>query len=78
MVVPACSYNNFVITNEVVLAQSYWKPGMPGLVRQRDEESIAILQQAFPEREIIAVDPMALHFGGGGLHCITQQEPTLE
>jgi agmatine deiminase len=29
----------------------------------------------FPEREIVTVPGTILFEGGGGVHCITQQEP---
>jgi agmatine deiminase len=78
MVIAASSYHNFLVTNGVVLAQKYWKPGMPGIIKKRDQESMAILQNVFPDRKIVPLDPMAVNIGGGGIHCITQQEPATE
>ena len=33
------------------------------------------LAEAFPDREIVAVGILDVAVGGGGIHCITQQEP---
>lgn len=76
-VIPAASYLNFLITNGVVLAQKYWKPGLPESIKERDNEAQTILQKVFPKRKIIMLDAMAANIGGGGIHCITQQEPVL-
>ena len=35
----------------------------------------AIWQYTFPDREIIGVPGATLAYGGGGVHCITQQVP---
>lgn len=74
-IVPAQSYCNFLISNGIVLAQKYWKEGMPEEVRIKDEEALAILKKAFPNRDVVAIDTLAINFGGGGIHCTTQQEP---
>jgi agmatine deiminase len=74
-VVEAGSYMNFLITNGVVLTSRFWRPGLPPSVFSKDRESIRILQRLFPNRRIIALDTTAVNLGGGGIHCITQQEP---
>lgn len=74
-VVAAASYLNFQVTNELVLAQKYWKPGMPESLRAKDERALAILRDVFPGREVLPLDAMAVNLGGGGIHCILQQEP---
>ena len=40
-----------------------------------DDESLALLAAAHPDREIVPVDGRWIAFGGGGPHCITQQVP---
>lgn len=75
-VVPAQSYCNFLISNGVVLAQKYWKKGLSDLIRDKDEAAIKVLREVFPDREIIAIDAVALNFVGGGIHCATQQQPS--
>lgn len=76
--IPAKSYANFLITNGAVLVASYWREGRPELEREKDEEAVRILESAFPDREIIVFHPehsLAVNAGGGGIHCITAQEP---
>lgn len=74
---PAVSYLNFLITNNAVIASKYWEPGMPDRVRQKDEQAKQILQAAFPGRQIVQINPKAVNWNGGGIHCITQQQPVL-
>ena len=40
-----------------------------------DEVAKRILQDAYPGREIVLVDARPLFARGGGIHCITQQQP---
>ncbi len=75
--VPAVSYMNFFITNGVVLVPKYWREGLPQRERAKDEEVRATLQRLFPGRRIVQVDPLAVNWNGGGMHCITQQEPAV-
>lgn len=42
---------------------------------EMDCEAIGRLQKLMPDREIVAVPSRTLAFGGGGIHCITQQVP---
>jgi agmatine deiminase len=37
--------------------------------------ALAIWRTAFPERDVIGVSGAVLAYGGGGVHCITQQVP---
>jgi agmatine deiminase len=39
------------------------------------DEALAQVRAALPEREVVGVDGSILAFGGGGIHCITQQVP---
>ncbi|MEH7108974.1 agmatine deiminase family protein [Bacillus sp. JJ1764] len=75
--IPAVSYLNFLITNNAVIAAKYWEPGKSDRVRQMDEQAKEILQAAFPNRKIVQINPMAVNGLGGGIHCITQQQPLL-
>ncbi|WP_339670009.1 agmatine deiminase family protein [Dasania marina] len=74
---PASSYLNFVITNNVVLAASYWQQGKPESTRLKDLRVVAALQQAFPNRAVVAANPIAINMGGGGMHCISAHEPSV-
>lgn len=76
-VIAAASYLNFLIANDCVLMPGYWKEGLPRKIKKRDEEAKAIIQSVFPHKKIISIDVMALNLGGGGIHCITRNEPKL-
>jgi agmatine deiminase len=76
-VLPALSYCNFSIANNVVLISKYWKTGLPESIKEKDKQAFDILQKIFPNRKIVAIDAMALNLGGGGLHCNTKHIPTL-
>jgi agmatine deiminase len=61
------SYVNFYMANGGIVMPSF---GVPGDARAR-----SVIQACFPEREIVQVDVTYLASGGGGIHCITQQQP---
>lgn len=61
------SYANFYVGNKVVLVSTFNDPN--------DEKAISILEKCFPDRKIIGIDARDLIYGGGAIHCITQQEP---
>ena len=63
----AASYANFLIVNGAVLAPAYGDPV--------DDAAMAILQAAFPGREIVAVPCRPLIWQNGSLHCLTMQLP---
>jgi agmatine deiminase len=48
---------------------------VPVAGRPEDEEALERIGKLFPEREVVAVPGDCLTFGGGGPHCITQQQP---
>ena len=53
----------------------YWKPNLPLEIKKRDEEAFNIIQNAFPDKKVIAINTLAVNLGGGGIHCITINEP---
>lgn len=61
------SYVNFYIANGGVVAPAYGTA--------TDERVRALLRDLFPGREVALVDICAIAPGGGGIHCITQQQP---
>ena len=63
----AASYANFLIVNGAVLMPAYGDPA--------DERAAAVMQQAFPGREIVQVPCRPLIWQNGSLHCITMQLP---
>ncbi|MFB7178198.1 agmatine/peptidylarginine deiminase [Streptomyces sp. NPDC056257] len=42
----------------------------------QDEAALAVLASALPDRKVVGVPTPVLAYGGGGIHCITQQLPT--
>jgi len=64
--VPA-SYTNFYIGNTVVLASIFNDPN--------DSKALQILQECFPDRKVIGIDCSDIIYGGGGIHCMTMQQP---
>jgi agmatine deiminase len=40
-----------------------------------DEVGLERIREIFPEREVVGVPTPVLAYGGGGIHCITQQVP---
>ncbi|MDR2969430.1 MAG: agmatine deiminase family protein [Tannerellaceae bacterium] len=61
------TYANFLIINGAVLLPFYNSP--------KDEIAKAVLQVAFPDREIIGIDCSTLIKQHGSLHCVTMQYP---
>ena len=59
------TYANFLIINDAVLMPTYNSP--------KDEIARGQLQKAFPDREIIGIDCLALIKQHGSLHCVTMQ-----
>ncbi|BAQ80424.1 agmatine deiminase family protein [Pseudomonas sp. St29] len=61
------SYTNFYLANGAVI--------MPAYGIAADEEAAQVLARAFPGRQVVPVRINHLAHGGGGVHCITQQQP---
>jgi len=76
-VMAALSYLNFLITNKVIIGQTIWREGMPEELKLKDEKAAQILQASFPNRKVIMIDALAVNLGGGGIHCISMQQPAL-
>jgi agmatine deiminase len=63
----ASSYINFYVANDAVI--------MPAFGIDRDRDARDTIANLFPDREIVQVDIRGIAPGGGGIHCITQQQP---
>ena len=48
---------------------------MPGFDDPNDERARAVLADCFAGRDILQIQALDIVEGGGGIHCITQQEP---
>ncbi len=63
----SCSYVNFSFVNAGVVLCEFDDP--------QDEVVSGIFRRLFNDREIVSVPAVDIFKGGGGVHCITQQEP---
>ncbi|WP_114391749.1 agmatine deiminase [Oleisolibacter albus] len=61
------SYTNFYMANGGIV--------MPVFEDPADDEAIRTFKKLFPERQIVPVPALDIVRGGGGIHCITQQQP---
>ncbi|MGU3653373.1 agmatine deiminase family protein [Mycolicibacterium sp. A43C] len=62
------SYINHLVVNGGVIACAFGDP--------RDRDAAAILTEQYPGRRVVSVDARPLFARGGGIHCITQQQPS--
>ena len=65
----AVSYLNFYISNLVVL--------VPTFKDANDAMALKIIQDCFPDRKVVGIDCSDIIYGGGSIHCMTQQQPAL-
>lgn len=63
------SYINHYILNDAVLLCGFDDPN--------DQVAQGILEEAYPGREIRLIDARPIFDRGGGIHCITQQQPAV-
>ena len=63
----ALSYINFYIANGGIV--------MPAFEDPQDRYAFDAIQRAFPDRTVVQVPATDIVYGGGGIHCITQQQP---
>jgi agmatine deiminase len=63
------SYVNSYLANDAVIVPAYGY--------DRDDEAVATYQRLYPDREIVQVPIHNLALGGGGVHCVTQQQPAV-
>lgn len=63
------SYVNHYLCNGGVVLCGFGDP--------RDEQAAGIFRRLLPERTVTLVDAREIFAAGGGIHCITQQQPAL-
>ncbi len=63
------SYINSYLANGAVI--------VPGYGYDRDPEAIETYRRIYPDREVVQISIQHIAPGGGGIHCITQQQPVL-
>ena len=62
------SYINFYLANKGVVMPAFG-------YESYDKAAYNLFRQLFPEYQITQVDALDVFAGGGGIHCITQQQP---
>lgn len=60
------SYANFYIANKYVIVPTYRCSA--------DDRALGIIQDSFPEREVVGIDSTEIIWGLGSFHCLSQQE----
>jgi agmatine deiminase len=65
------SYVNHLVVDGGVVACGFGE-------EKADARARSILGEAYPGRKVVTVDARELFARGGGIHCITQQQPRLE
>jgi len=61
------SYLNYYIANGAVVMPRFGDP--------EDDRAARVVGSLHPGRAVVQVDALDICFGGGGIHCITQQQP---
>jgi agmatine deiminase len=64
------SYANFYIANGLVV--------VPTFRSAKDDRALRIIQEVFPDREVISIDSTDIIWGLGSFHCLSQQEPYVD
>jgi agmatine deiminase len=64
------SYINFYLPNGGVVMPAFGDP--------KDEIAFETLSKVFEDRKVVQVEVSDILVGGGGIHCITQQQPDPE
>lgn len=61
------SYLNYLVTNDGVIVPQYGD--------ENDELALKQLKKIYPDKKVVGVKTKEIVFGGGNIHCITQQLP---
>lgn len=64
----AAGYINYLVINGAIIAPEFGDP-------LADRKALELLAQLYPAREIVALNIDAIAAGGGGIHCVTNQQP---
>ena len=65
-----CSYVNHLVVNDGVIACGFGEERADAVARE-------VLADAYPGRRVVTVDSRPIFARGGGIHCITQQQPAV-
>ncbi|MBS0628761.1 MAG: agmatine deiminase family protein [Verrucomicrobia bacterium] len=74
-IILSTSYLNFLIFNDRVLVPQYGSSASSAKIKETDRLAMRILSQVFPSHTLIGIDPTNVNIAGGGLHCMTLNQP---
>ena len=63
----SASYVNYLILNGAVI--------VPSFGQAKDKEALSIIKSCFPDREVIGFNCLEIIREGGGLHCMSLNQP---
>ncbi|GAA0212744.1 agmatine deiminase family protein [Kangiella japonica] len=63
------SYINYYIANDLVV--------LPSFGCKQDEQAFSVMKDLYPSRQVKQIDANEILVGGGGIHCITMQQPLI-
>ncbi len=61
-------YMNWLVGNGFVLGMAFGEADWDAAARRK-------LEELYPEREVVLIDAMDLWLNGGGVHCVTNDQP---
>jgi agmatine deiminase len=65
------SYANYYVCNGAVISAQFGD-------QKTEAQAKAVLTSLFPGRAVVQLDVDAIGAGGGGIHCVTQQQPAVK
>jgi agmatine deiminase len=71
--IAAASYLNYLVVNGHLIVPTYAKDGTPVT---KERHVAAIFRKAFPGKNLHWVRATDVNWGGGGIHCATNSEPS--
>jgi agmatine deiminase len=64
----AAGYINYFVINGAVIAPEFGD-------KAADQKAYDLLEELYPDREVVQINIDAIAAGGGGIHCVTNQQP---
>ncbi len=62
------SYINFYVCNGGIIIPGFGYP-------ESDQKALETITKLFPSHHVVQIQSRDIVLGGGGIHCITQQQP---
>lgn len=74
-IILAASYCNYLVSNGHICFPKYYREGMDPIFAEIDAAALDVISTAFPDHKIHQINPMPVNAGGGGMHCISNNQP---